>query len=114
MWRSAANLTPFSCVCANARALVLCALLYRAAQAKTNQLAQLSFLCLAFSSPHAWIPFRPLVRSAAALAENNRLDHSVDVVNAFGQLMAATRGEVAATVTAAQVGTHWVCVLFFF
>ncbi|EGD78424.1 hypothetical protein PTSG_09120 [Salpingoeca rosetta] len=38
----------------------------------------------------------------AALAENNRLTHSVDVIEAFGKLMAATRGEVAATITSAE------------
>eukprot|EP00043_Microstomoeca_roanoka_P020735 m.253830 g.253830 ORF g.253830 m.253830 type:complete len:208 (-) comp17457_c0_seq1:1136-1759(-) len=37
-----------------------------------------------------------------ALAENNRLPNSVDVINAFQKLMAASRGEVAATITSAE------------
>eukprot|EP01147_Barroeca_monosierra_P003406 gene3406-6057_t len=39
---------------------------------------------------------------SGALAENNRLSHCVDVISSFQKLMAATRGEVAATVTTAE------------
>jgi F0F1-type ATP synthase delta subunit len=40
---------------------------------------------------------------SGALAENNRLANTLAVIDAFKQLMSATRGEVACVVTSAAV-----------
>ena len=46
-----------------------------------------------------------------ALAENGRLGRTVGVIDAYGQIMSAHRGEVQCVVTAAKVSCNFVVVL---
>lgn len=48
----------------------------------------------------------PSVLPSGALAENNRLGMSTDVIDAFETLMTAHRGEVTCKITSAEVRNH--------